>query len=234
VGQVLVAARLARGWSQRELAARLQVHESQVSRDERYEYQGITVERLQGLCDVLGLDLDTVPRLRGATRELRTAAAPSIPPEANPPSSGTPAIPHVRRTPGWSPAVPAPAAGGQSRSAGWSQTNLPTAPHAGRRWLSAPQLSRLAAAPKGEAGSTANDEPEGESAVAASLPRLGVFFMTGSPTAGATGGATGPLGPFVYQSQSYASAQSHDYAARANSYAAESEECAAARRDIAA
>ena len=39
LGQLLVALRVANGLSQRELAERLTVHESQVSRDERNEYQ---------------------------------------------------------------------------------------------------------------------------------------------------------------------------------------------------
>src|SRR5262245_3159852 len=44
-GLLLIAARLARGLSQRELAERLDVHESQVSRDEKNEYQGVSLER---------------------------------------------------------------------------------------------------------------------------------------------------------------------------------------------
>ena len=45
LGHLLLAARIAQGISQRELAKRLNVHESQVSRDERSEYFGITLER---------------------------------------------------------------------------------------------------------------------------------------------------------------------------------------------
>jgi transcriptional regulator with XRE-family HTH domain len=37
--------RIAQGISQRERARRLDVHETQVSRDERNEYFGITLER---------------------------------------------------------------------------------------------------------------------------------------------------------------------------------------------
>src|SRR3989442_11299788 len=43
IGQLLIAARIANGMSQRELADRLGVSETQVSRDERNEYHGITV-----------------------------------------------------------------------------------------------------------------------------------------------------------------------------------------------
>ena len=54
VGQLLIALRIARGWSQRELAARLGVSEAQVSRDERNEYHAITVDRAQRVLDALG------------------------------------------------------------------------------------------------------------------------------------------------------------------------------------
>jgi hypothetical protein len=45
LGRMLVALRVYRGISQRDFAASLEVHESQVSRDERNEYNGVTVER---------------------------------------------------------------------------------------------------------------------------------------------------------------------------------------------
>ena len=54
VGQLLIAARIANSLSQRELAKRLGVSEAQVSRDERNEYHGITVERAQRILDTLG------------------------------------------------------------------------------------------------------------------------------------------------------------------------------------
>ena len=57
VGQLLVALRIAQGISQRELADRLGVHESQVSRDERNEYHGVTVERAQRVLDALGVEV---------------------------------------------------------------------------------------------------------------------------------------------------------------------------------
>ena len=44
LGQLPISLRIAQGVSQRELARRLNVHESQVSRDERNEYFGITLE----------------------------------------------------------------------------------------------------------------------------------------------------------------------------------------------
>lgn len=59
VGQLLVALRISQGISQRELAERLGVHESQVSRDERNEYHGVTVERAQRVLDALGVETRT-------------------------------------------------------------------------------------------------------------------------------------------------------------------------------
>ncbi len=57
LGHMLVALRIARGLTQRELAARLGVHESQVSRDERNEYHGITVDRASRVLDAMGVQL---------------------------------------------------------------------------------------------------------------------------------------------------------------------------------
>ena len=59
LGVLLVSLRIAQGMSQRELAAKLEVHESQVSRDERNEYHGITVDRAIKILDTLGVKLQT-------------------------------------------------------------------------------------------------------------------------------------------------------------------------------
>ena len=59
LGHSLVALRIALGLTQRELAERLEVHESQVSRDERNEYHGITVERASRILDALGVRLES-------------------------------------------------------------------------------------------------------------------------------------------------------------------------------
>ncbi len=69
LGQALVALRIALGLTQRELAERLGVHESQVSRDERNEYHGITVERATRILDALDV------RLRSSFEELLPAPA---------------------------------------------------------------------------------------------------------------------------------------------------------------
>jgi len=55
LGEALIAARVARGLSQRELADLIGVHESQVSRDERNEYHGVGGERLRDLMKALDL-----------------------------------------------------------------------------------------------------------------------------------------------------------------------------------
>jgi ribosome-binding protein aMBF1 (putative translation factor) len=59
LGHLLIAVRIAQGMSQRELARRLDVHESQISRDERNEYFGITLERAAKILDVLNVRLHT-------------------------------------------------------------------------------------------------------------------------------------------------------------------------------
>jgi ribosome-binding protein aMBF1 (putative translation factor) len=59
LGHLLIALRIAQGISQRELARRLDVHESQISRDERNEYFGITLERAMKVLDALQVHLRT-------------------------------------------------------------------------------------------------------------------------------------------------------------------------------
>ena len=59
LGHLLISLRIAKGISQRELASRLGVHESQVSRDERNEYHGITLERAGRILDALKVTLHT-------------------------------------------------------------------------------------------------------------------------------------------------------------------------------
>ncbi len=59
IGRLLVSMRIFRGLTQRALAASLGVHESQVSRDERNEYHGITVSRAARICEILGVRLRT-------------------------------------------------------------------------------------------------------------------------------------------------------------------------------
>jgi DNA-binding XRE family transcriptional regulator len=55
IGQLLVSLRIARGFTQRKLARRMGVHETQISRDERNEYHGVTVERAGRILEALGV-----------------------------------------------------------------------------------------------------------------------------------------------------------------------------------
>lgn len=57
IGHLLISLRISRGMSQRELADLLGVNESQISRDERNEYHGITLERAARILDALGAKL---------------------------------------------------------------------------------------------------------------------------------------------------------------------------------
>ena len=60
LGKSLVALRVASGITQRELARRMRVDESQISRWERNEYHGITIERASAVLDALGARVKTI------------------------------------------------------------------------------------------------------------------------------------------------------------------------------
>lgn len=53
IGQMLVALRIVSGITQRELASRLAVSEAVVSRDEKNEYHGVTMQKAQRIVDAL-------------------------------------------------------------------------------------------------------------------------------------------------------------------------------------
>ncbi|MBI3968337.1 MAG: helix-turn-helix domain-containing protein [Chloroflexi bacterium] len=59
IGRLLIALRIASGITQRELAKRLGVTEAVVSRDERNEYHGISIERVQRIVDALQASVTT-------------------------------------------------------------------------------------------------------------------------------------------------------------------------------
>lgn len=71
LGRWLIGARIARSWSQKELARHLGVSEAQVSRDERNEYHGIKVDRAQAILEAMDFrftmheDEASTPTLRG-------------------------------------------------------------------------------------------------------------------------------------------------------------------------
>ena len=64
LGRLLVASRIYRGISQRDLATKLDVHETQVSRDERNEYHGISIDRATKILEALGVRLRTQVEMR--------------------------------------------------------------------------------------------------------------------------------------------------------------------------
>lgn len=55
IGKTLIAYRIYLGMSQSELAKRLDVSESQVSRDERNEYYGATAEKIEAVMKAMGM-----------------------------------------------------------------------------------------------------------------------------------------------------------------------------------
>ena len=71
LGQMLIALRISAGLAQRDLAERLGVHESMVSRDERNEYHGVTVDRANRNLEAMGVQITTrverVPELAKAS-----------------------------------------------------------------------------------------------------------------------------------------------------------------------
>jgi DNA-directed RNA polymerase specialized sigma subunit len=77
IGRLIIALRIANGLTQRELAERLGVSEAVVSRDERNEYHGITVERAQRILDALNATVVT---------HVEETAAPSLPALAREPA----------------------------------------------------------------------------------------------------------------------------------------------------
>jgi hypothetical protein len=66
IGRMLIGLRIANRLSQRELASRLGVDESLISREERNEYHGITLERAQKIVDAMheSIRVDILPRDR--------------------------------------------------------------------------------------------------------------------------------------------------------------------------
>lgn len=55
IGRLLIGARIAMDLTQRELAERLGVSESVISRDERNEYHGVSVDKAQRVLEALGI-----------------------------------------------------------------------------------------------------------------------------------------------------------------------------------
>lgn len=66
IGRTLVSLRIALGLTQRELAKRLGTDESQISRDERNDYHGITVERASRILDAMGVAVFSTVKFKNA------------------------------------------------------------------------------------------------------------------------------------------------------------------------
>ena len=76
IGHLLIALRIASGLSQKDLADCLDVSEAQVSRDERNEYHGISIERATKILSIFGVHVKTHVSVDAPlTRERVLAAA---------------------------------------------------------------------------------------------------------------------------------------------------------------
>jgi hypothetical protein len=71
LGRILIGARIASNLSGRALAKKLGVNESQVSRDERNEYSGITIERACEILEALDVEMKVECKLRQVSCEIR-------------------------------------------------------------------------------------------------------------------------------------------------------------------
>lgn len=60
VGRFLIGLRIAMNLTQKEFASRLGISETQLSRDERNEYHGITVDRVSRILDALQIQLTSI------------------------------------------------------------------------------------------------------------------------------------------------------------------------------
>ena len=93
IGRWLIGVRIARGLSQKELSELLGVSEAQISRDERNEYHGMSLDRAQTMLNNMGVQYriegDKVDGSSPSVRELQKTAAvhpsdlPAMPPPLN-------------------------------------------------------------------------------------------------------------------------------------------------------
>jgi DNA-binding Xre family transcriptional regulator len=66
LADALIKARIARGWTQAELAERLGVAEQQVQRDEANRYSGAALSRLAEIADALDIEVHETITLRAS------------------------------------------------------------------------------------------------------------------------------------------------------------------------
>lgn len=64
LGDALIKARVARGWTQRQLADRLGVAEQQIQRSEATAYRSASLARLSDIADALGVSFSERAELR--------------------------------------------------------------------------------------------------------------------------------------------------------------------------
>jgi transcriptional regulator with XRE-family HTH domain len=83
IGQWLIGVRISQGLSQKELAGRLNVSEQQISRDERNEYHGITVDRAEQILQTMGVQYRLEDDTSGqpAFTETKAVIARASPPQ---------------------------------------------------------------------------------------------------------------------------------------------------------
>lgn len=74
LGQLLIGLRIHLGITQRQLAERLGVNETMVSRDERNEYHGMTVDRATRVLEALGARIETRVVMTGSGYRVAEAA----------------------------------------------------------------------------------------------------------------------------------------------------------------
>ena len=84
-GNLLIALRIAKGVPQRELARRLGVHESQVCKDERSKYAGITLKGAIRILNALNVRLRTIvevePACESRSMDICLASIQSLDPD---------------------------------------------------------------------------------------------------------------------------------------------------------
>ena len=68
IGKTLISFRIYLGMTQAELANKLEVSESQVSRDERHEYYGATTEKIETVMEAMGMKATINIEIDGAIR----------------------------------------------------------------------------------------------------------------------------------------------------------------------
>lgn len=75
VGRLLIALRIASGLTQKDLAKCLDVTEAQISRDERNEYHGVSLDKAQKIIRVFGAHIEAKVAFRSLDRKKILAAA---------------------------------------------------------------------------------------------------------------------------------------------------------------